>query len=91
MILRIAKRIAFSDIVQDERSEYSDDEKATESTKEKKERMKDLMNGSEIPGVMGSGPTVLLNGMPVQEDEHVTIGASTGMKKAPLPRKRRGD
>lgn len=91
LILRIAKRMLFSDVLADERSEYSDEDEAAESTNEKREKMKDLTNGHDFSLALTSGPTVLLNGMPVEEDEDVAIAASTGVKQMAAPKRRRGD
>lgn len=91
LILRIAKNIVFSDVIKDERSEYSDEDEVGEPTEEKRRRMKDLTNGNAAQSALGSGPTVLLNGVPVEDDEELAAGASTGLKNMPLPRRRRGD
>jgi len=78
-------------VIQDERSEYSDEEvDAVESTKEKRTRMKDAVSMNTFPALT-SGPTVLLNGTPVEQDEDIAVAASTGIKKVAQPRKRRGD
>lgn len=90
LILRIAKNIVFSDIIKDERSEYSDEEESTETTAEKKARMEELgvANGAQKI----QSPTVLLNGMRMEEaDEDLAMGASTGLKKVSPSRRRRGD
>jgi len=91
LILRIAYRIVFTNVIQDERSEYSDEEsEAVESTLEKRERMKDAASMNTSPALT-SGPTVLLNGMPVEQDEDIAVAAATGVKKLAQPRKRHGD
>lgn len=82
LILRIAKRIVFDAIVEDERSDDGDEEEEeTGSTQSKREALG--LNGGDVrAGVNGKviggpgnadaneTPTVLLNGMPVEGDGH---------------------